>query len=80
MSKLVDVATVLSSKKDKTWCCFIYINCRRETCVSSKIVNKKEVTGNDSSTDVIKVTLWANNIKEVPENGKYFYEHVTVRE
>ena len=36
----------------------------------SKIVNKKEVTGNDS-TRGFKVTLRANNIKEDPENGKY---------
>ena len=46
---------------------------------SSKVVNKKEVTGNDSA-GVMKVTLWGNNIKEVPENGKYILECVIVRE
>ena len=45
---------------------------------SSKIVNKKKVTGSDS-TGVIKVKLWANNIKEVLENEKYFLERVAVR-
>ena len=45
---------------------------------SSKIVNEK-VTGNNS-TGVMKVRLWGNNIKEVPEKRKYILECVIVRE
>ena len=45
---------------------------------SSKKINEKEVTRNDS-TGAIKVKLWVNTIKEVPENDKYFLGRVTVR-
>ena len=72
-------------RKIKTRCCFTCITVEERHVVptlleySSKIVNKKEVTGN-YSTGVIKATLWANNTKVAPENGKYFLERVTVRE
>ena len=61
---VVDVATILSSKKDKdSVSLHLYLTIQVSTVVptllkfSSRIVNKKEVTGNDS-TGVIKVTLW----------------------
>ena len=77
---LVDVATILSSKKDKdSVSLHLYLTVEERSVVptlrkySSKTVNKNEIS-------FIKVTFWANNIKEVPENGKYFLERVTVRE
>ena len=61
---VVDVATILSSKKDKdSVSLHLYLTIEERPVVptllkySSRIVNKKEVTGNDS-TGVIKVTLW----------------------
>ena len=61
---VVDVATILSSKKDKdSVSLHLYLTIEERPVMPtllkllSRIVNKKEVAGNDS-TGVVKVTLW----------------------
>ena len=56
---------------------------RPATVTTSKFnanaISKKELSANDD-TGAMKITLWEDNIKQVPVNGTYQITNVTVRE